>query len=120
MIKFKFCINCKKKLSRSAFYSKATKCNSCVQKGKKLSQEHKNRITKARAEVKLEDFQETMKDVWTSSANIHTLDEAPMAYKSKDLIVKNITDTVDIEFFMKPVYNFKDDTPKRRRRKNNG
>ena len=47
MIKFKFCINCKKKLSRSAFYSKATKCNSCVQKGKKLSQEHKNRIAKA-------------------------------------------------------------------------
>jgi len=73
--------------------------------------------TKAREVVKLEEFKETMKDVWTSSVNEHTLDEAPMVYKDKDLIIKNITDTVDIEFFMKPVYNFKDDTPKRRRRK---
>lgn len=36
--KCKFCLICKKKLSRSAFYSKATKCNSCIQKGKKLSE----------------------------------------------------------------------------------
>jgi RNA-splicing ligase RtcB len=66
--------------------------------------------TKAKAEIKLEDFQKTMKGVWTSTVNSKTLDEAPMAYK-------DITDTVDIEFFMKPVYNFKDDTSGRRRRK---
>jgi len=45
--KSKHCIICKKKLSQSAFYSKATKCNSCVQKGKTLSQETKNKIAKA-------------------------------------------------------------------------
>ncbi|KKK41414.1 hypothetical protein LCGC14_2724260, partial [marine sediment metagenome] len=39
----------------------------------------------------------------------------PLAYKDKDLIVKNITDTVDIEFFMKPDYNFKDDTKDKRK-----
>ena len=71
--------------------------------------------TKAREVVKLEEFKETMKDVWSSSINERTLDEAPMAYKDKDLIIKNITDTVDIEFFMKPVYNFKDDTKDKRK-----
>jgi len=40
-----------------------------------------------------------------------------MAYKDKQLIIDNIGETVDIEFFMKPVYNFKDDTSGKRRRK---
>jgi hypothetical protein len=30
-----------------------------------------------------------------------------MAYKDKNLIINAIAETVDIEFLMKPVYNFK-------------
>jgi hypothetical protein len=36
-----------------------------------------------------------------------TLDEAPFAYRGKEQILENITDTVDIEQILKPVYNFK-------------
>jgi len=30
-----------------------------------------------------------------------------MAYKDKDEIIKLIADTIDIELFVKPIYNFK-------------
>jgi tRNA-splicing ligase RtcB len=62
---------------------------------------------KAKETIKLEDFQTTMKGIYTSTANSSTIDESPMAYKDKDMIVEAVAETVDIEFFMKPVYNFK-------------
>jgi RNA-splicing ligase RtcB len=36
-----------------------------------------------------------------------TLDEAPMAYKSMDEIVRCIDETAEILSVIKPVYNFK-------------
>jgi RNA-splicing ligase RtcB len=65
--------------------------------------------SKAKATLSLEHFQETMrrKGVWTSTADKHTLDEAPQAYKKAEHIVKYLGDTVDIEVQMKPVYNYK-------------
>lgn len=63
--------------------------------------------TKAKEVLSVEEFKDTMSDVWTSTANQSTLDEAPMAYKSIDDIVNNIGDTVDILKVIKPVYNFK-------------
>ena len=48
-----------------------------------------------------------MSNVWTSTVNQSTLDEAPMAYKSMDDIINNIGDTVEILKVIKPVYNFK-------------
>jgi len=65
--------------------------------------------TKAKATIKLEEFINTMSDVYTTSANENTLDEAPMAYKSINSILDNIKDTVDINEILKPVYNFKAD-----------
>jgi len=69
--------------------------------------------TKAKAQLKLGDFQDTMKDVWTSSVVPETLDEAPMAYKPMDEIVANIQDSVTIKQIIKPLYNFKATTEDR-------
>ncbi len=63
--------------------------------------------SKAKELVALEEFKESMKDVWTSSVGQSTLDESPMAYKPMDEIIENIHDTVDIISIIKPLYNFK-------------
>lgn len=55
----------------------------------------------------LDEYKESMDGIYTTSVNFDTLDECPMAYKSMDDIVNNITDTVDILKVIKPVYNFK-------------
>jgi len=65
--------------------------------------------TQARAELSLAEFRNTMKDVWSTSVSRNTLDEAPGAYKPKEVILNEIGDTIDIQFMMKPVYNFKAD-----------
>ena len=65
--------------------------------------------SKAKENISLEDFKKIMKKkgVWTSTANKHTLDEAPQAYKKAEHIIQYLKDSVDIEVQMKPVYNFK-------------
>ena len=61
----------------------------------------------ARNNLSLEEFKETMKDIYTSTANESTIDEAPMAYKPAQEIIDNISDTVEIIKIIKPIYNFK-------------
>ncbi len=63
--------------------------------------------TKAKNTLTLEEYQETMKGVYTTSVNENTLDEAPMAYKSLEDIINVIRESVDVIDIMKPVYNFK-------------
>jgi tRNA-splicing ligase RtcB len=63
--------------------------------------------SKAKEKISLDDFKETMKDVWTTSVNTSTLDESPMAYKPLEEIVSNIGESVEINHIMKPLYNFK-------------
>jgi tRNA-splicing ligase RtcB len=63
--------------------------------------------SQARKQLSLNEFTESMQGIYTTTANRDTIDEAPSAYKDKDVIVKAVSETVDIEFFMKPVYNFK-------------
>ena len=48
-----------------------------------------------------------MKNIYTSSINESTLDEAPDAYKPANEIKSLIGDTVEIIHHLKPVYNFK-------------
>ena len=48
-----------------------------------------------------------MKDVYTTSVNEETIDEAPMAYKSLGDIIGDIRSSVDVIEVMKPIYNFK-------------
>jgi len=61
----------------------------------------------AKKSVKFEDFQASMKDVWTTSVNKSTIDESPFVYKPMEEILAHITDCVDIEDIIKPLYNFK-------------
>lgn len=63
--------------------------------------------TKAKANLSMEEYKETMKGVYTTSINENTLDEAPMAYKSLEDIIDVIRESVDVIDVMKPVYNFK-------------
>lgn len=42
-----------------------------------------------------------------STTAYHAIDEAPQAYKDKDMIMSVITETVSIIDFVKPIYNFK-------------
>lgn len=65
------------------------------------------RRSDAKQNLSLEDYEASMKDVWTTSVNKSTLDESPMAYKPMESIIENIGDTVGIVDIIKPVYNFK-------------
>lgn len=61
----------------------------------------------AKRSINMKDYEESMKNIFTTSVNIKTIDEAPQAYKPIDEIVENIRDTVDIINILKPIYNFK-------------
>ena len=63
--------------------------------------------TKAKKELSLDEYKKEMSGVYTTSVNEHTLDEAPMAYKSLGAIIDVIRESVDVIDVMKPIYNFK-------------
>jgi len=63
--------------------------------------------TKAKATLNMEDFQNEMKSVYSTTISTGTLDEAPMAYKPMQEIIDNIGDTVEVVDIIKPIYNFK-------------
>ena len=62
---------------------------------------------KAKETFKLEDFKESMKDIYSTSVVESTIDEAPFVYKPMQEIIDNIQDTVEIQKIIKPIYNFK-------------
>lgn len=63
--------------------------------------------SKAKENISLEEYQESMKGIFTTSVQKSTIDESPMAYKPAQEIIDNIKDTVDIIDIIKPLYNFK-------------
>ena len=63
--------------------------------------------SKAKESITLEEFEKSMEGIYTTSVNNSTIDESPMAYKTMDEIVKNISDTVEIDSIIRPIYNFK-------------
>lgn len=63
--------------------------------------------TQAMKNLSLDDFKKTMNGIWTTSVSEETLDEAPMAYKPMEEIETQISDTVNIQKRIVPVYNFK-------------
>ena len=67
--------------------------------------------TEARAKLKFEDFQQTMRDagIYSTSVKPETIDESPMAYKGMADIVQNIAPTADVVKIIQPIYNFKAD-----------
>lgn len=63
--------------------------------------------SKAKETVSLEEFEQSMQGIYTTSVNRSTIDESPMAYKPIEEIIENIQDTVEIVKIIKPIYNFK-------------
>jgi len=65
--------------------------------------------SKAKTELSVEAFKDEMSQagIFTTSCNASTLDEAPGAYKPIESILENITDTVNVDVIVKPVYNYK-------------
>ena len=62
---------------------------------------------KAKESVSLDEYKASMQGIYSTSVDISTIDESPMAYKPMDEIIRNIKDTVEIERIIKPIYNFK-------------
>lgn len=62
---------------------------------------------KAKQTLKLNDYENTMNGIYTTSVCNETIDEAPMVYKPMKEIIKHIKKTVKIIEIIKPIYNFK-------------
>ena len=63
----------------------------------------------AKQTLSLEEFKAQMQGIFSTTVSASTLDESPMAYKTMDDILKNITPTAKVEKIIKPIYNFKAD-----------
>ena len=57
--------------------------------------------------LSVDEFEKQMAGIYTTTANIRTLDESPMAYKDMKDIVDNIEPAAQIIRVIKPIYNFK-------------
>jgi RNA-splicing ligase RtcB len=62
---------------------------------------------KAFAVLNMEDYEASMKGIYSTSVTKDTIDESPMAYKNMDTIIDNIMPSAKILAIIKPVYNFK-------------
>ncbi len=80
--------------------------NQLQQKNQQLKEQLKKR-DEVIENIKLDDFENSMKDIYTTSVNENTIDESPMVYKPMQEIIDCIKDTIDIEKVIKPIYNFK-------------
>lgn len=57
--------------------------------------------------IDLEEYRESMKGIYSTSVGTGTIDESPMAYKDPKEILCLIEDTVEVEYFIRPVINLK-------------
>lgn len=62
----------------------------------------------AKRTLSMDDYKNSMDGIYTTSVNLSTLDEAPMAYKGMEEIIENTKDTITLDTIIKPVYNYKD------------
>lgn len=63
--------------------------------------------TQAYEQIKMEDFEDSMRGIYSESVNDFTRDESPMVYKPAEEIISNIGDTVSIDTIIRPIFNFK-------------
>lgn len=61
----------------------------------------------AKERITLQEFQDSMKGIYSTSVREETIDESPFAYKPLDSILKNIQDCCTITDRILPTYNFK-------------
>ena len=69
--------------------------------GRKLSR------NEARKKISLEEFKNSMRNIYTTSVDLSTIDEAPFAYKDSNKIIELVKESVDVIDILKPIYNFK-------------
>ena len=78
--------------------------NSCAHgAGRKMSR------SKAKQILDIDDFKDTMRDIYSTTVNLNTIDESPMAYKDTEEIKRLITDTCRIKLTMHPKISIKCD-----------
>lgn len=63
--------------------------------------------SQAKQSFTVSEYKKQMNGIYSTSINSSTLDECPMAYKDINDILDNISDTVDVNDIIKPIYNFK-------------
>lgn len=61
----------------------------------------------AESRITLKQFQESMKDVYSTSVVKQTIDESPDAYRDTQLIVDSISNTIEIKSHLKAILNIK-------------
>lgn len=76
-------------------------CSCAHGAGRKMSR------SAAKSSLDLADFKDTMKDVYSTTVCQGTIDEAPMAYKDTNEIIRLIQDTCEIKALLKPKINIK-------------
>ncbi len=86
----------------------------CVGKGNEdwnFSAPHGAGRLMSRSEAKttftVSEYKKQMDGIYSTSISKSTLDECPMAYKSMNDIIDNLSPTADIIKIIKPIYNFK-------------
>ena len=76
--------------------------NACAHgAGRKLSR------SKAKANISLDAFKASMKDVYSTTVCAGTIDESPMAYKDSEEIQRLITETCVVKHLLIPKINIK-------------
>ena len=63
--------------------------------------------TDAKFTYTVEEFQNEMAGIYTTTATEGSLDECPMMYKAPERILEFLSESVEVEQIAKPVYNFK-------------
>lgn len=63
--------------------------------------------TQAYEMITMEDFETSMRGIYSESITESTRDESPMVYKPASEIMANIGDTVKIDTIIRPIFNFK-------------
>lgn len=82
--------------------SNAEWLNACAHgAGRKMSR------SKAKANISLDAFKESMKDVYSTTVCKGTIDESPMAYKDSEEIKRLITETCTVKHLLVPKINIK-------------
>ena len=65
--------------------------------------------SETKSRVSMSEYKEAMKEagVYSTSISTGTLDECPMAYRDIKTILSSVTETVEINSILRPIYNFK-------------
>lgn len=63
--------------------------------------------SEAYEKITMDDFEASMKGIYSETVNEFTRDESPMVYKPASEIIANIGDTVTVDTIIRPIFNFK-------------